>query len=85
MRCWKCRHHGVCANTLSDVAMYYYKTDLRDSSLSNSNGALGANVSLNNVPTTDQDKALWQHMVTFSLGLADGLMTWQRLCHRQRW
>ena len=68
---------GGCANTLADVAMYYYKTDLRDKSLSNSTGSLGADVATDNVPTTDQDKAIWQHMVTFSLGLADGLMTWQ--------
>ena len=42
---------GGCANTLADVAMYYYKTDLRDSSLGNAIGALGDDVSLNDVPT----------------------------------
>src|SRR5262249_1598253 len=42
----------------------------------NAIGALGADVSNNNVPTTVQDQATWQHMVTFSLALADGLMTW---------
>jgi type IV pilus assembly protein PilY1 len=68
---------GGCSNTLADVAMYYYKTDLRDSSLGNVTGALGQDVSTNNVPTTDADKANWQHMVTFGLALADGLMTWQ--------
>jgi hypothetical protein len=57
--------------------MYYYKTDLRDASLSNATGSLGQDVATNNVPTTDADKANWQHMVTFSLALADGLMTWQ--------
>jgi hypothetical protein len=34
-------------------------------------------VATNNVPTTDADLANWQHMVTFGLALADGLMTWQ--------
>jgi type IV pilus assembly protein PilY1 len=68
---------GGCSNTLADVAMYYYKTDLRDSSLGNATGALGQDVAANNVPTTDADPANWQHMVTFSLALADGLMTWQ--------
>lgn len=44
------------SNTLADVAMYYYKNDLR-SGLANE------------VPTTDKDKAEHQHMVTFTLGL----------------
>ena len=42
------------ANTLADVAMYYYNTDL--------------NTSLNNdVPISSRDMANWQHMVTYSL------------------
>ena len=69
---------GGCANTLADVAMYYYRTDLRDASLGNATGALGADVATNNVTTNNVDKASWQHMVTFTIGLADGLMTWQR-------
>lgn len=67
-------------NSLSDVAMYYYKTDLRDSSLSNCTGAVdGANpaqnVCPNNVPTSanlssiTDDNATHQHMTTFTLGL----------------
>lgn len=41
-------------NTLADVAMYYYKTDL--------------NSTLNNfVPTSSLDKATFQHMVTYSM------------------
>ena len=44
------------ANTLADVAMYYYKNDLRTAMT-------------DNVPTTDKDVADHQHMVTFSLGL----------------
>lgn len=56
------------SNTLADVAMYYYKTDLRTS---------GAN-SVNNVPTNDKDVAPHQHMVTFTLGLGlKGLMNYR--------
>lgn len=55
-------------DTLADVAMYYYKTDLRST----------GPVSKDNVPTTDKDKAPHQHMVTFTLGLGlDGLMTYR--------
>jgi type IV pilus assembly protein PilY1 len=56
---------GGTANTLADVAMYYYKTDLRTS---------GA-VSTDNVPTSPKDITPQQHMVTFTLGLGlTGLM-----------
>jgi len=44
------------SDTLADVAMYYYQTDLRPDFL-------------NKVPTTDKDEAEHQHMVTFTLGL----------------
>ena len=60
------------SNTLADVAEYYYKTDLRDSSLSptSCDGALvGTDVCQNNVPTVGRDSASWQHMTTFTLGL----------------
>jgi len=43
-------------NTLADVAMYYWKNDLRADLL-------------NKVPTTFLDPAFWQHMVTFGVGL----------------
>jgi type IV pilus assembly protein PilY1 len=51
------------SGTLADVAMKYWKTDLRGSG----NGEL-----TNNVPKSDADPAFWQHMVTFgiSIGLA---------------
>ncbi len=65
---------GGCANTLADVAMYYYSTDLRSTG---SIGALGTDVSLDNVPTNPNDTNPTQHMVTFTLGLADGLMTYK--------
>ena len=46
------------SNTLADVAMKYWKNDLRDDLT-------------NNVPTTAANPAFWQHMVTF--GIAMGL------------
>ncbi|GAB2180550.1 hypothetical protein DLREEDagrD3_07730 [Denitratisoma sp. agr-D3] len=75
---WPCETYsssGGSSNTLSDVAQYYYKTDLRSSSLSNCTGALGGSLSVcdNNVPSTgtggEDDKANWQHMTTFTMGL----------------
>ncbi|MDB5857461.1 MAG: pilus assembly protein PilY, partial [Ramlibacter sp.] len=73
---------GGSLNTLADVAMYYYQTDLRDSGLSNCIGALSTDVCANNVPgnTNDAahsygDSATWQHMTTFTLGLgSSGLL-----------
>lgn len=44
------------SNTLADVAMYYWKNDLR--------------TDINNaVPTSSKDPAFWQHMTTFTVGL----------------
>jgi type IV pilus assembly protein PilY1 len=43
-------------DTLADVAMYFWKRDLRDDID-------------NEVPTTDSNPAFWQHMVTFGVGL----------------
>jgi type IV pilus assembly protein PilY1 len=61
------------SNTLSDVAEYYYITDLRDSSLgnnlSNAPSFVGTDISANNVPSSGRDSASWQHMTTFTLGL----------------
>ena len=59
-------------DTLADVAMYYYKTDLRGTG---SLGALGTDVSQDNVPGSGKDNAPHQHMTTFTLGLGlDGVM-----------
>lgn len=44
------------SNTLADVAMHYWKRDLR------------TNIT-NSVPTSPQNPAFWQHMVTFGVGL----------------
>lgn len=54
------------SNTLADVAIYYYKNDLR-STLDN------------NVPTSTRDTAQHQHMTTFTLGLGlDGYLSYRR-------
>jgi type IV pilus assembly protein PilY1 len=55
----------VASNTLADVALYYYKTDLRPA--------------MNDtVPTTDKDTASHQHMVTFTIGLGlDGELSFR--------
>ena len=52
------------SDTTADVAMYYYKTDLRSTALGNCTGALGQDVCTNNVPRNGRDAANWQH-VTF--------------------
>ena len=44
------------SNTLADVAMKYWVTDLRPKSV-------------NEVPTSAEDPAFWQHMATFTLGM----------------
>lgn len=73
---WPCETStasGGSSNTLADVAQYYYKTDLRTPALGNCTGALGVSVCDNNVPSngtgTEDDKANWQHMTTFTMGL----------------
>lgn len=73
---WPCETSasaGGSENTLADTAQYYYKTDLRTAALGNCTGALGVGVCENNVPSTgtdnEDDKASWQHMTTFTMGL----------------
>lgn len=57
------------SRTLADVAMKYWKTDLRtEDYMGNS-----TRPDNNNVPTTDANPAFWQHMVTF--GISIGLKT----------
>lgn len=60
---------GGAANTLADVAQYYYVTDLRPTLQ-------------NNVPATgtapEDDRAIWQHMTTFTIGLGvSGLLNYR--------
>ena len=68
---WSKRADGVydalhTTNALSDVALYYYKTDLRTDMT-------------NNVRTSARDTAQHQHMTTFTLGLGlDGHLTYDR-------
>jgi type IV pilus assembly protein PilY1 len=79
---------GTQGNTLADAALYYYQTDLRGGTDVNSNGTgpstnLGGtgtvDVSANNIPTAagSADFVTAQHLVTFTVGMADGLMRYQ--------
>lgn len=62
-------------NSLANVAMYYWVTDLRTN-----NCTVGSNnICTNNVPTspTSADPANWQHMSVFAIGLGiDGTLTY---------
>ena len=60
-------------NTLADVAMYYYKTDLRPAGSTNLSGS---DVSADNVPVSDKDFAAHQHMTTFTLGIVSGQLSY---------
>jgi type IV pilus assembly protein PilY1 len=73
---------GGTANTLADVAEYYYTNDLRTSALGNCTaGAGGSGDVCDNTGLTaaGRDTALWQHMSTFTLGLGvNGSLTYDR-------
>jgi type IV pilus assembly protein PilY1 len=63
---------GGSTDTLADVAMYYYQTDLRTTALGNCTATVNGNpidVCANNVSPSGSDDANWQHMTTFTLGL----------------
>ncbi|MCI4431218.1 MAG: hypothetical protein JHC40_18870 [Burkholderiales bacterium] len=60
---------GGVSDTLADVAQYYYQTDLRSTALGNQTGALGSDISANEVLPGGEDIATHQHMTTFTLGL----------------
>ena len=63
------------SGTLADVALYYYKNDLRPTGSLN---AAGVDVSTDNVPQSQKDIATHQHMVTFTLGLGlDGNLSYR--------
>ncbi len=59
------------SNSLADIAMYFYETDLRTPALGNCTGSVsGQDVCENNVPGDGRkDAAEHQHMTTFTLGL----------------
>jgi type IV pilus assembly protein PilY1 len=70
---------GGSSNSLADVAMHYYQTDLRTAALGNCTGSLGVTVDVcaNNVFTSSTDNNTQQHMTTFTLGLgASGWMNY---------
>jgi type IV pilus assembly protein PilY1 len=60
---------GGSSDSLADVAMYYYETDLRTPALGNCTLSNGTNVCTNNVAARGDDKATHQHMTTFTVGL----------------
>ncbi|MBI5430211.1 MAG: hypothetical protein HY938_07115 [Nitrosomonadales bacterium] len=70
------------ADTLADVAKYYYDTDLRTGALGNCSGgkstdfpAGNPDVCTNNVFVSSTDNNVKQHMTTFTMGLgADGTL-----------
>ncbi|MFA7349486.1 MAG: PilC/PilY family type IV pilus protein [Methylotenera sp.] len=71
------REGPAVSDTLADVAMYYYGTDLRDTTLGNCTGALGSDVCLNDVLESGDDNNKKQHMTTFTLGLGvDGFLNY---------
>ncbi|MES2183633.1 MAG: PilC/PilY family type IV pilus protein [Pseudomonadota bacterium] len=66
---------GGSADALSDVAEYYYKTDLRTSALGNctsSSSGAARDVCANTVPVSTRDPNTFQHMSTFTIGLGVG-------------
>ncbi|NTV70597.1 MAG: pilus assembly protein PilY [Azonexaceae bacterium] len=63
---------GGSTDSLADVAEYFYKTDLRTSSLGNcssSTSGTSRDVCENSLRGTDRDAATWQHMTTYTIGL----------------
>jgi len=69
---------GSTSNTLADVAMYYYQTDLRTPALSNcGTPATTGPLCTNNVFISSADNNVQQHMTTFTFGLgASGRMAY---------
>lgn len=70
---------GGTSDSLADVALYYYKTDLRTSALNNCGTAVSPStigpLCENNVFKSAKDNNTQQHMTTFTLGLgANGRM-----------
>ena len=63
--------------TLADIAMHYWKTDLRTADVTGYAGSAD-----NRVPFSVSNPAFWQHMVTFSVGLGvRGYLTDAQVTH----
>lgn len=74
---------GGSSDTLSDVAQYYYSTDLRTSALGNcasqDAGGTVTDVCSNIVPTGGRDLKNTQHLTTYSIGLGvSGTLTYDK-------
>lgn len=73
--------HNV-ADTLADVAYYYYTTDLRDIAFGNCSNVMGSTtyseLCENNVKGSGKDSSNQQHMTTFTIGLGvNGTLTYE--------
>ncbi|MFC5300492.1 pilus assembly protein [Azospira restricta] len=71
------------ANTLGDIAYYYYMTDLRSAALGNCSNTIAStsygNLCDNNVLGAGKDVNQQQHMTTFTIGLgANGTILYER-------
>lgn len=65
------------SSTLADIAMHYWKTDLRTTDVAGYPGS-----SENRVPFSVANPAFWQHMVTFGVGLGvQGRLTEAQVAH----
>ncbi|MDT9002135.1 PilC/PilY family type IV pilus protein [Paucibacter sp. APW11] len=60
---------GGSSDSLADVAMYFYNTDLRTTALNNCTLSDGTDVCANNVAPLGKDTATWQHMTTYTMSL----------------
>lgn len=61
---------GGSSDSLADIAMYFYSTDLRDAGLGNCiRNDNKVNVCENNVKPFGKDTAEWQHMTTYTMSL----------------
>lgn len=73
---------GGSSNSLADVAEYYYATDLRTSTLGNctsSTSGTSQDICSNSLVAADRDKATWQHMATYTIGLGvSGTLTYDK-------
>lgn len=74
------------ADTLADVAQYYYVNDLRTSALGNCTGSVAnQDVCANIVPVDTKDNNPAQHMTTFAMGLGlSGTLTYDKNYETQR-